>query len=161
MILSLYMTKTKPSKKKNNKTKEFLAQFSGLNNSLIKASSDLADHQSAVLTLEKRVKDLRFITEALCDLRNPPSAQSDPGKYSKAFYFVDKFVGEGEDRDIFKSNSPSMQMDCPHCNGKHHVLMWYKQTSDSPELDLWTKQAFYICFNQIYPVERVVRDYRF
>jgi len=138
---------------------------------------ELAESLSRKDSLEKRAETLKEIRDAISGLENTErrhredeknknkknqkycSTYFDPGKYDTAYYFVAKIT----EKDVIASHDfePKLYGNCPECNSKIPVIMWYAQTYDSPEGDTWEKDAFMICCDKIHKVKHVASSYRF
>jgi hypothetical protein len=139
------------------KVEEFYNQFEGLDSQVSQLGSEVQSARNTAKRLERILETKKFMQQVLAGLRSTPF-QNDPGKYGPAFYFVAEIIPDY----IREANEPSLYKPCPLCKTDLPVLMRYEQTYDSPDGDIWVKEAFIMCKEDgIHRIEHISRDYRF
>ncbi len=134
------------------KIREFYQQFDDLDSQIEELDIKIQNRNN----LERSLNTKRFMQQVLTGLEETKK-QEDPGKCGRAFYFVAGIT----QNDIVESDRPSIYKPCPECGKLQPILMWYEQTFDSPDGDVWEKEAFIMCRDGVYKLAHVANDHRF
>ncbi len=121
------------------KLEDFVAGFGGLESHIKSLENQKLIAEENYKKIEDRLASRKKIMDILNGLKTTPQ-QTDPGAYAPAYYFVKEITKD----NIIDSAHPCLAMKCPQCKKTELVLMKYEQTVDSPDGDVWQKQAFVI-----------------
>lgn len=139
------------------KAEDFYYRFEGLDLQVSQLGNNAEVKRNEVKRLGQGLETKKFMQRVLTGLKRTPN-HSDPGKYGPAFYFVAVITHD----DIRRAEEPSLFETCLQCKIDQPVLMWYKQTYDSPWGDTWEKEAFIMCKEDgVHKLAHFCRDCRF